>query len=217
MFRKDNFQDNKGKKGIFNSVFPREYDFELMLAEQADRTLSGVERFVKWLEVGLLNEPVALEHLAEEVDEMRHDLEYKMIAAFSTPYDRQDIYSLSRQMDYILNYSKETATEMYAFSVFPDKHIMAMATALLRGTECVAEGVKIMNSDKRMAEAIIRKARKYMHDIEEYYITAMKELLHTDNPMNAMGRREIYHHLRDAGRALRNTVDIMHRALVGLS
>lgn len=217
MFNKDDSHGFRSKKGIFSSIFPKEYDFELLLADQADRTLSGVERFVKWLEVGLLNEPVALEKLAEEVDEMRHDLEDKMISAFSTPYDRQDIYSLSRQMDYILNYSKETATEMHAFQVHPDKHIMAMATSLLRGTACVAEGVKIMKSDKSGAEAVIRKARKYMHEIESGYIEAMKELLHTDNAMSAIGRREIYHHLRDSGRALRNTVDIMHRAIVGLN
>jgi len=217
MSDKDHFQYNKGKKGIFDSIFPREYDFEDMLSEQAERTLSGVEKFVKWLDVGLLNDPATLEKMAEEVDEMRHDLEDKMIVAFSTPYDRQDIYSLSRQMDYILNYSKETATEMYAFGVSPDRHILSMATSLLHGTECVVEGVKIMKSDKSRAETVIRKARKYMHEIEECYIAAMKELLHSDNAMHAMGRREIYHHLRDAGRVLRNTVDIMHRALVGLS
>jgi len=217
MLKKTKTQGSRERKGVFDSIFPREYDFELMLAEQVDRTLAGVDNLVRWLEVGLLSEPVLLDKMAEEVDEMRHDLEDRMISAFSTPYDRQDIYSLSRQMDYILNFSRETANEMYAFGVYPDKHILAMATALLHGTECLAEGVKIMKSDRIRSEAIIRKARKYMHEIEEIYINGMKELLNTDNAMNAMSRREIYHHLRDAGRALRDTADIMHRALVGLS
>jgi hypothetical protein len=35
--------------------------------------------------------------------------------------------------------------------------------------------------------------------------------------MAALRKREVYHHLRDAGRALRNTADIMHRTAVGLA
>jgi len=45
----------------------------------------------------------------------------------------------------------------------------------------------------------------------------MADLLHTSDAMAALRKREIYHHLRDAGRALRNTVDIMHRTVVGLA
>jgi hypothetical protein len=35
--------------------------------------------------------------------------------------------------------------------------------------------------------------------------------------MDVLKRREIYHHLRDAGRALQNTVDILHTVVVGIT
>ena len=49
MNEKPSEPEKKMKQSIFNSIFPREYDFEGMLAEQADKTLTGVETFVIWL------------------------------------------------------------------------------------------------------------------------------------------------------------------------
>jgi len=204
------------KRNIFNSIFPREYDFEEMLAEQADKTLSGVETFVIWLNSTPLSAPVHLVQVEEEVDAMRHRMEDKLINSFSTPFDRQDIYDLSRQMDYLLNFSKETAIEMYTFGVGADKTILAMAEALLRGTSCTVKGVKVMNTSKKMVEDLIRKASDADHEIESLYVAGMAELFRTDDPMNALRKREIYHHLRDAGRSLRRTLDILHHAVVGL-
>ena len=214
-------QEQKGdeaekKRGIFSSIFPQEHDFEAMLAEQAERTLEGVHTLVLWLNAETQEEPQHMEEIEEEVDRFRHRMEDKLIQSFSTPFDRQDIYSLSRQMDYILNFSNETAQEMYAFEVKPDGPIREMGLALLLGTECVAQAVKIMSADKRRAEELIHEARGAMRDIEDEYIRSMATLLHTDDAMAALRKREIYHHLRDAGRALRNTVDILHNAVVGL-
>ncbi len=140
----------------------------------------------------------------------------KLINSFSTPFDRQDIYDLSRQMDYLLNFSKETAIEMYTFGVGADKTILAMAEALLRGTAFTVKGVKIMNTDKGGVEDLIRKASDADHEIKALYVAGMAELFRTDDPMNALKNREIYNHLRDAGRALRRTLDILHHSVVGL-
>jgi len=207
----------KKKNSIFNSIFPREYNFEDMLAIQAEMTLNGVECFLKWLENNPVTEPLALEKNAVDVDSMRHDMEEKLINAFSTPFDRQDIYTLSRNMDYILNYSKETAREMYAFGVAPDDAILNMAFALHSGTKSMAEAVKIMKSEKITVEKKIREARKHMHEINDLYVTGMTEILNNDNAIEALKKREIYHHLKDAGRALQRTVDLLHKAVVGLN
>src|SRR5665647_1771724 len=88
------------KRSIFASIFPREYDFEGMLAEQSDRTITGINEFIRWLDTIPLSNPVNLEQIENEVDLHRRDLEEKLVNSFSTPFDRQDIFSISRQMDY---------------------------------------------------------------------------------------------------------------------
>jgi len=217
MEKDDKTSKKKGTPGLFSAIFPKEYDFESMLAEQADRTVAGVSVLVDWLKSDPLITPVELERIENEVDAMRHDMEEKLINSFSTPFDRQDIYSISRQMDYILNSSKETAKEMYVFGVCPDTPILAMAQSLYSGTSSVAQAIKIMNSDHERAQEIIREGRQAYNAIEDLYITGMAELFGTSDAMKAMKTREIYHHLRYAGRALRDTLDILHNAVIDLA
>jgi hypothetical protein len=214
---KDNNPQPEKKRNLFSAFFPREYDFESMLAHQSDRTVAGVNVFIAWLEIRPLSNPFELERIENEVDTMRHDMEDKLIRSFSTPFDRQDIYSISRQMDYILNFAKETAKEMYAFGVQPDSTIHAMAKYLLSGTECISRGVKKIKTDKVAVEEEIRHARDTYNVIEELYISGMAELLRTNDAMCALRTREIYHHLRDAGRAMRDTLDVLHNAVIDLA
>ena len=202
------------KPGLFAAIFPREHDFPAMLEEQSDRTVAGVRAFAAWLDRVPPDNPRELDMIEKEVDTLRHTMEEKLISSFSTPFDRQDIYSISRQMDYILNSSKDTAQEMYAFGVRPDPHIHAMAGFLLAGTECLARGIHALDTDKTVVEEEIRHARNSYNAIEERYITGMAELLRTDDAMQALRTREIYHHLRDAGRSLRDTLDILHNAVI---
>ena len=202
---------------MFASLFPREHDFHGMLKDQADRTVAGVRSFVNWLQVLPPVNPTELEEIEVEVDQMRHAMEEKLISSFSTPFDRQDIYSISRQMDYILNASKETAKEMYAFGVLPDPYIHAMSRYLLTGTECIARGIHGLDGDKAHVEEEIRHAREAYNALEDRYILAMAVLLKTSDAMLAIRTREIYHHLRDAGWAMRDTLDILHNAVIDLA
>jgi len=210
-------RDSGRKKKPFFEIFPREYDFESMLANQSEMTVSGVQAFVLWLETRDPKDASELQGIEKEVDGIRHDIEEKLIRSFSTPFDRQDIYSISRKMDYILNFSHETVKEMYAFGVDPDQPILEMAKNLLDGVQCISRGIGILTSDKDAVEEEIRHARDAYHRIEEVYISGMTELLKTDDAMNALRKREIYHHLRDAGRATRDTLDILHNAVIDLA
>lgn len=211
-----NLETGRKKRPLFE-IFPREYDFESMLARQSEMTVAGVQAFLVWLETREPADASELARIETMVDGMRHDLEEKLIRSFSTPFDRQDIYSISRQMDYILNFANETVKEMYAFGVEPDQPIQDMAHSLLSGTWCISRGIKSLTADKNAVEGQIRQARDDYHRIEEVYISGMAELLQTKDAMHALRKREIYHHLRDAGRAMRDTLDILHNAVIDLA
>jgi hypothetical protein len=206
-----------GEPGFFRTIFRREYDFEEMLALQADRTVSGVGILVSWLKETPQTDPVALEQAENEADALRHDMEAKLISSFSTPIDRQDIYSISRQMDYILNAARETAKEMYTFGVAADPQILAMSQSLLFGTSSVTQAIRAMNSDHARAEEMIRQGRQAYNAIEDMYIAGMADLFRTSDPMTVIKALEIYHHLRHGGRALRDTLDILHNALIDIA
>ncbi|WP_421908193.1 DUF47 domain-containing protein [Methanolacinia petrolearia] len=202
---------------ILDNIFPPEYDFKGMLEEQAESTQKGGGTFVFWLRDVPLKDPRNIDKIAAEVDDLRHNLEQKMVEAFSTPFDRQDMYTLSRHMDYILNHTKETAREMYSFGVSPDEAIINMAEQIFRGTGLMVDAVRAMNNEESKVEEYIRMARKSMHEIDDTYIESMAKLLHTEDPMNALRKGEIYNHLREIERALRRAVDLLHKAFLGMN
>jgi len=215
--KEETFVKKQGRKGIFHTIFPVEYDFEAMLTTQGEKTVECVEAFVHWLESRPFEAPSQLGDMAGMMDTIRYEMEEKLMESFSTPFDRQDIYSLSRQMDYIVNYSYETAREIFAFGVEPDDAIMQMAEELLQGTRSMSSGVAEIGSNHKSFDSQIRSARRAMHKFDDIYIESMAKLFDTQSPMEAIKRSEVYHHMRDAEKALRATVDILHHVVVGIS
>lgn len=206
-----------GKGGLLDSLFPRKYDFLGMLFHQAELTEAGVEALNTWLANGSISEPPSeVERIEKEADDARRYMEGLLLEAFSTPFDRQDIYSFSRQIDNILNFCLSTAVEMKAFDVRPDRSILSMASALQGGTEMVKEAVRVMSNDPVTAQAMIRDMRRKESEIEKTYVSDLAVLFANSDPMEAMKKREVYHHLKDAGRALSITIDILHRIIVEL-
>ncbi|HOL07111.1 MAG TPA: DUF47 family protein [Methanomassiliicoccaceae archaeon] len=204
------------RKGVLDRLFPARYDFYGMLREQANQTVRGVESFLEWLERGDLSDPSDLRREEQNADDLRHIMEDRLMEAFTTPFDRQDIYQLARQVDYILNHCLSTAVEMRAYGVAPNEPIMHMANALMEGVREVAKAVHTMERDHFVAESMINDMRRWEREIESTYVGAMVELFRGDDPIKILKCREIYYRLRDAGRTLSITLDILHRITVGI-
>jgi uncharacterized protein Yka (UPF0111/DUF47 family) len=118
-------------------------------------------------------------------------------------------------MDHILNFCLSTAIEMRAFQVHPDVPIASMALNLERGADGVLAAVKTMVGDPARSESMIQEMRRAEHDIETAYVASLANLFSSTDAIDAMKKREVYHHLKDAGRALSITIDILHRIIVG--
>jgi len=203
-----------GNGGVFGRLFPPKYDFHRMLVDQAAEMTAGTKALHDWLKEGVLSEPNEIVKKEKAVDDMRHGMEELLMVAFSTPFDRREIYSISHQMGQILDFAVSTYLEMRAFGVHTDDAMLGMASSLHRGTDLFVEAMKSVTSDPQCAERLIRDIRKTEHDIESLYIEAMAEAFRRSDAPEAMKKREIYHHLKDAGRALSATVDVLHRIVV---
>jgi len=204
------------KKTLADRLFPPTHDFYRMLQDQADQTVIAVQALVDWLKTGGLSEPHTLIQIERHADDLRHRMEAILVESFSTPFDRQDIYSISRQMDYVINWSLSTAEEMKAFKMEPDAATLGMAEALLRGVKLLAGAVSIMQTEPAKAETYVPRMRRTERDIDEIYVGALAKIFEEKDLRVSLKKREIYHHLRDAGRNLVATIDTLHRIIVGI-
>jgi uncharacterized protein len=208
---------NGNSRNVLDRIFPIEYDFYQMLVEQSEQITKGVKDFQKWLENGHLSEVDDLVQMEESLDNTRYELQHNLHEAFSTPFDREELYSLSRQMDNIINYSVLTAKQMRAYGVPPDVHSKEMTKHLVLGMEHMSVAIRLLQEgDAAEADAKVVDMRNSQRAIENLYIKAMEETFAHPDVHYVLKHSEVYRSLMETGNNLRICIDMFHRVLVGI-
>ena len=206
-----------GKQNFFDRVFPVKYNFFEMLENQAKLNSDGVEALFRWLSGRAEADADLLLKYVSDADSVRMKLESDLIEAFSTPFDRGDIYSISVTMDKIIEYAKSTYYSMKDFEVQPNDVIVNMVEKLKEGTNLFAQAVGELKRRPEKAEQLIPAMRESHNKVEEYYRDGMAVVFRSDDPMYALRQREVYHHIKDAAFNMEDSVDLLHRIIVRLT
>src|SRR4051812_26726050 len=115
--------------------FRKRFDFYQMLLDQARMSEQGLH----WLREFMQTPTEALGWKVEEAETKADDLRGQLIEAlnltFVTPFDREDIFALSRAIDDMIDYGKSTVEEMRLFQAPTNARLQAMADALSEGAE----------------------------------------------------------------------------------
>jgi len=201
-------------RNFWEGLFPIKRDFYKMISDQAHATTTVMGNLHSWLDNRSAENFQRLFSQVAEADRIRFNMEDHLIEAFATPFDRQDIYSLSVEMARIVEYAKSTLQEMDAFTVRADQVIMNMVQQLHIGTDKLAEATEVLKKSPRKSKIEIVTIRKAQMTIEEQYRAGMAELFRSTDIMYAMKYREVYHHIKDAAVHLGYTTDVLHKIVV---
>ncbi len=173
---------------------PKNPDLLGLLCEQAAITVDGMCA----LEVWAAGEPTAgddvraFEHVA---DDKKRQLWRELRDAFSPPIDAEDLYSLSSDLDEVLNASKNLVREFEVMQLAPDTATHEMVLLLAKATRSLADAFARLGRQEgdatECADAAIKRAR----GVEHVYRSAMSTLLQIDDLREVMGRREAYRRL----------------------
>src|SRR3989337_1542273 len=115
---------------MFGFFKKREEIFHKLIQDQALITFDGLKLLVKYLETQApeIAEQVALKE--KEADEVRRILIDELNRTFVTPFDREDIFTLSRTIDDVVDYADSTVSEMVVLKVKPSPYMQRIATLL---------------------------------------------------------------------------------------
>ncbi len=202
------------KRNILDRFFPVKYNFYEMLNEQANLNMLGIDTLHKWLSSRSNEEKEKLMSYVKEANEVRFNMERNLVEAFITPFDREDIYSISVAMDRVIEYAKSTLESMEAFDVDPNDTIINMVEKLKEGSNFLFESLKILQSNPLKSQQNIIKMREAHIEVDRLYRDGMVTMFKGTDPMHALKLIEVYHHIKDASINLENTVDIFHRIVV---
>ena len=164
-----------------------------MLRSQAAITVEAMDALVAW-SGGDAEAAVTVRDCEHRADETKRQLWIALRDAFSPPLDAEDLYSLSADLDEVLNSAKDLSRELEVMGLSPDPPTHEMATFLADGVRQLADAFGRLHGDgdaTERADAAIKSQRR----VEHTYRAAMSALLEVADLREVMGRREAYRRL----------------------
>jgi uncharacterized protein Yka (UPF0111/DUF47 family) len=178
-----------------------------LLSLQLDVTKEGVDALVVWAR-GDQSQATAIRVLEHRGDEHKRELEKALTTAFTTPIEPEDIYTLSRGIDWILNQSKDLIRESEVMACPPDEPMAQMCEALAESVHLLCEAVELAGAKAGGATERASAALRAERRIEKVYRDAMAALLDVPDLRELTARRELYRRLSRIGEVV---VDVAER------
>ena len=184
--------------GLKDRIFPKEGNFYKMLSAQASKTLEGIEALGAFVQNQNPENATLVKNIEREADELRKILVEELHQTFVTPMDREDIYSLSRAIDDIVDYANSTVEEMEIYEVSSEEHLREMVNILGKAAWEISDAVHILETYPAIAMEHAVKAKSYENAMEKAYHTALADVFKKSDTVYMLKMREIYRHLSNA-------------------
>ncbi len=187
---------------MFRRFAIRENVFLKLIHDQASLTLEGLEALKSYLETQSAEASALLNTKEKEADEARRILIDELNKTFVTPFDREDIFSLSRTIDDVLDYAYSTVSEMEILKVGPTSFMFRMASLLRDAAYEISMAVDRLQDHPAVANDHAQRAKALENRVEDVYREAIADLFagaeDIQHVVKMLKLREVYRHLSNA-------------------
>ena len=186
---------------MFKIFKKRQNIFLKLMHDQAALTVAGLDALKAFME-GQEGAGAELTRKEKEADEVRRILIYELNKTFITPFDREDIFALSRAIDDVIDYAYSTLSEMEILKVKPTQYMVRIASLLRDAAFELLQAVDRLGDHPGVASEHAQRAKALENKIEDVYREALADLFHgaedTKHIMKMLKQREVYRHLSNA-------------------
>lgn len=184
-------------------LFKRKPDrFIELLIQQAEVTVQGMEGLVAYMQDHPDDAANQVRKTEKEADEVRRILVDELNHTFVTPLDREDIFTLSRTIDDMLDYAYSTVDEMEILHVGPNPYLQRMASLLRDAAEEIRMAMLRLKDHPNVANDHAVRAKALENRMEGVYREAIAALFQgpqdVEHIVQMLKLREIYRHLSNA-------------------
>ena len=184
-------------------IFKRKEDkFQKLIEQQASLSFDGLRLLVKYLETGAPDVAEELSLKEKEADEVRRILIDELNRTFVTPFDREDIFALSRSIDDVIDYADTTVMEMVILKVAPTPFMLRIASLLKDAAYEIMHGVMRLPKNPNVALDHAQRAKALENRVEAVYREAVADLFSGPEDLHhvveMLKLREVYRHLSNA-------------------
>lgn len=184
-------------------IFKRKQDkFQKLIEEQAFIAYEALKLLVKYLESPDREVADELSIKEKEADEVRRILIDELNRTFVTPFDREDIFALSRSIDDVVDYADTTVMEMLILNVKPTPYMLRIAGLLKDAAYEIWHGVQRLPQHPNVAIDHAQRAKALENRVEAVYREAIADLFtgpeDVHHVVEMLKMREVYRHLSNA-------------------
>jgi predicted phosphate transport protein (TIGR00153 family) len=194
--------------------FRKRFDFYQMLLAQARMSEEGMKLLCDFVRHPTEATGNQVKQAEKDADELRRQLIDAINRTFVTPFDREDIFALSRSLDDMIDYANTTVEEMILFVAPTNIHLVKMAEVLFEGAREITAAVESLRHMPNGLQDHIIKAKKSENRMEHLYREALAEIFKTPDAVTIIKMREIYRHLSNAADRGDEAADILSDILV---
>jgi len=188
------------------SLSPKEDKFFELFRSTADIACEASRMLVDYMDGGEFSEEKnkEIKDIEHKGDNMQHEIMKQLNKSFITPFDREDIYAISKGLDDIIDHIEYTSSRFIMLNIDkPTEEARELGNLIVEccsEVKSVMEEMKSMKSSKELAAKIIEVNR--LEEVgDKLSRKAIKELFRSDKPvLEIIKWREIYE-------ALENTLD----------
>jgi uncharacterized protein Yka (UPF0111/DUF47 family) len=180
-----------------------------LLRHQVALTIEGLDAFAGWA-AGDRAAAEAVRDAEHRADDAKREVLTALRAAFVTPLEPEDLFALSRGVDWILTHVRDLINESEVMACPPDAGIAEMARLLGEAVRDVDRAIAHLGSDGAEAMGAADAALEAERRLERAYYEGMASLLEVKDMRERIGRRELY---RRCSRIGETVVDVAERII----
>lgn len=182
-------------------LFPREEGFFALFNRAADNILHAAtllrDLFDDYRDVEA--RAAAIKGLEDQGDAITHEIIDRLNRTFVTPFDREDIYELARQLDNVVDWIEAAATRMVVYRIpRPTREGQEMTHIILNTAEAIVDAVGNLQRLDKIAGPV-REINRLENLVDQVLRDAVAALFaSTASAIDIMKWKEIYETLEEA-------------------
>jgi uncharacterized protein Yka (UPF0111/DUF47 family) len=198
---------------IKNFLRPKQQIFYDLLIEQADYAVEATGMILQFLNDPSKQQKKTTQQIEKQADDARRQLIGELNRTFVTPFDREDINALSRDLDDVVDYAYTTTEELLLFKLKKNNHLFDLATLVQEGAVELQVAISHLQKEPQVAIIHAQRAKKVETKVEITYRKALAELFTPPEDFVGMveilKRREVYRHLSNAADRVDEAANIL--------
>ncbi len=181
---------------------PKQDNFILYLIQQGEKTVEITDALQSYLKKSVEKKHEKAKKIEHEADEIQRILVHELLDTFVTPFDREDIFALSRALDNFIDYVYDTIEELVIFKVENPIGVQEMADILSEMASELFLAVQRLSDHPGVAAEHARRVKGGENRAESVYRHTIAELFSEPSDvhevMEMMKNREVVRHLSNA-------------------